>query len=206
MLLLTSALIAFTMSFSGIASVSNTNVDSQSTCDLETSQFNAVPNSLTSDSLEGIYGYSNLYYLPNNPSRNVVLVSNGKELVTKQGMLDDIEGMVSIERYIQSCTVKEIIVVRARYFESGLESINELGYIYSKENNSNLHFIGKYDFVIGGDKEYEMLMNDDSLLPSDFKDLFSKLDFGVVDGELHLSITNFLHTNTQVKTFTLIKR
>lgn len=173
--------------------------------EIKNDSFVVIPNVQTSNSSEGVFGYSNLYYLPlaerQPPSTNITLVVNGKAQSTEQSVLDDAEGMVSVEKYQSPCD--EIVVIRARYFESGLESISELGYIYITQKNSQLKFIGQYDFIIGNEKEYQMFMSDESLLPNNFKDLFSNLDFKQSDNELQLEITNFLNTKSQTNTFSL---
>lgn len=173
--------------------------------EIKNDSFVVIPNVQTSNSSEGVFGYSNLYYLPlaerQPPSTNITLVVNGKAQTTEQSVLDDSEGMVSVEKYQSPCD--EIVVIRARYFESGLESISELGYIYITQKNSQLKFIGQYDFIIGNEKEYQMFMSDESLLPNNFKDLFSNLDFKQSDNELQLEITNFLNTKSQTNTFSL---
>ncbi|TFH89538.1 hypothetical protein [Vibrio ouci] len=182
-----------------------TDSECSSVYEIKNDSFVVILNVKTSNSSEGIFGYSNLYYLPlaerQPPSTNITLVINGKEQPTEQSVLDDVEGMVSVEKYQSPCD--EIVVIRARYFESGLESISELGYIYITQKNSQLKFIGQYDFIIGNEKEYQMFISDESLLPHNFKDLFSYLDFQQSDNELQLKITNFLNTKSQTNTFSL---
>lgn len=183
----------------------NTSLEKEVTpgCLANTRNPQLVPNHLTSNASEGIYGYSSLYYLPllerDNNAIKMLLVSNSKEITTQQSILDDTESMISVEKYTL-CPEKDIVVVRARYFESGLEYIIELGYIYTLDTVGDLQFLGQYEFVIGQEEEYVMLMNDEILLPSDLKDTFSKLEFKVSDCTLTLDITNFLETrNKEVK-------
>ncbi|WP_158523475.1 hypothetical protein [Pseudoalteromonas spongiae] len=130
-----------------------------------------------------------------------MLVSNGQKFQTEQGMLDDIEAMVSVEKYKNHCEKIEIIIVRARYFESGLELIRELAYLYVNTHTTPFHYIGAYDFVIGDDNEYQMLMQNTALLPDDLKDIFSTLDLTLKNSGLQLRITNFLNTKTEVKVY-----
>ncbi|TMO84237.1 hypothetical protein [Pseudoalteromonas spongiae] len=196
--LATSVLILFSFFCQSETSVSD---NSHTTCSAKNIGFSAEPNSLTANSLEGFYGYSDLFYLPNSPSRKVVLVSNGQKFQTGQGMLDDIEAMVSVEKYKNHCENIEIIIVRARYFESGLELIRELAYLYVNTHTTPFRYIGTYDFVSGDDNEYQMLMQNTALLPDDFKDIFSTLELTLKNSALQLRITNFLNTKTTVKVY-----
>lgn len=156
-----------------------TSSECSSVYETKKNSFVVVPNIKASISSEGVFGYSDLYYLPQVeiklPSTNMTLVVNDKKLSTEQSMLDDTESTISVEK-CQS-TYHELIVIRARYFESGLESISELGYIYTFQKSNHFQFIGDYEFVIGGQKEYQMIMDDRTLLLGDPKGSFSKLDF-----------------------------
>lgn len=202
---LTLIIISTTISMKVLANDSEPDSAHSLICKTKSASFVVIPNIETSKLSEGIYGYSNLYYLPQVetklPSTNMVLVVNDKELTTEQSMLDDVESTISVERYQSICN--ELIVIRARYFESGLESISEVGYIYTIQKNNQLQFIGEYDFVIGGAQEYQMLMNDRTLLPSDPKGSFSKLDFYLSGNNLQLRITNFLNTKSQTDSFSI---
>lgn len=176
-------------------------------CNQQKHHLQAIENTKIED---GYYGYKDLYYFNrSNQSKenwetisfNSVFFINSKTIITKQQMLDDYEpGVISIEKY--KAADKQIILARVLTFESGLEFISEMSNIYLLKNNK-LTYIDTYSFQIGENKEYEILMNDRSLLPENNINILSNTNLYVDGNKLCIKMINFLNTRSATMTFTL---